>query len=215
MIKDRFYKSPPQIPGRIYKNKFPRHLQLLILIPSFLLYAYWAVQTSSMDTRFLESLNPTKITITAIIFFILIIATSRSTALSYVDMTEKYVTVKFENGTEIKKSPLESYAIFVSKPPSKTNSYRYRVSLAKIDSLSHTDQHFAIPIKTYKFGRFLLNTNHPLTAITLIDDIFTPANLKEWIEGFQEQISAPLPLAFESEDLRSDYETGVYQSSKK
>lgn len=215
MIKDRFYKTPPQIPGRIYKNKMPKHLRLLILIPFFLLFSYWAVQISPIEDRFFEDINPTKITVAAIVFLVCIITTFRSSALTHVDVTEKYVSAKFENGIEIKKDSLENYAIFISKPPSKTDSYRYKVSLAKIDTLSNTSTHFAIPIKTYKVGRFLLNTNQPITTITLIDDISTPVNLKEWIKGFQEQINEPLPLAFESDDLKSDYETGVYKSSKK
>ncbi|MCB1652175.1 MAG: hypothetical protein KDI46_08990 [Alphaproteobacteria bacterium] len=67
----------------------------------------------------------------------------------------------------------------------------------------------------YRYQVFIRRKGANSRDILLVEHVTNPTNLREWVEGLQNQLKTPLPVKFSEEQVERDYETGLYKSKKK
>lgn len=201
----------PKIPGAVYngvyKYKFGLFLSIffLIVIPLYMFpeikFDIESIMSGNIDFFKKGGVILPDLNKNSVVYIILIVLIAYclffEKRVLLVDVTETSVSAKIVNNkVEIIDDPLENYflQVVLIYPNISHNTisgtYKYGVSLIRRD-----------PIKQL--------------PLVLVDAIYCPKHLKEWVESFQSQIAKPLPIKFSSPDVESDYNTGVYQSLKK
>lgn len=204
------YKPPPRIPGVLYKVKVSH----LIIEAILLLFLGSAVLYFSNSLA--VDLPPAVFWFLGVLFFVYGLAKLfYSNEAIFVRVTPSDVTAKLLKGASIDHDDLKNYVLYIDTSPkrtTRTSAYRYRISLARTTPYfpkNKTEQQ-PIPYRTNGYGAFVY-TGQPLLRLPLVDNLMTPQNVREWTDAFQSQIASPLPILFKSDQLKRDFDSGIYQ----
>jgi hypothetical protein len=195
----RFYKTVPSIPDQVYKTApLKTHIMWVAFIGLGLILAHliWGGGLALYLIALFVVTSP-----------IYLYKIRKSVNNVYINETT--VSAGFNNGFEIVNTPLGDYFLFVkkgAKSDATTKNYKYDVCLAHKGHL-HGNENGEVLSR-------LSSSDKEKPILPLVQYIMCPKNLKEWIEGLQSQLKQPLKVAFETDDLRSDYETGTFMSQQ-
>ncbi len=204
------YKPPPRIPGVLYQIE-RRYLKvqmiLLMYIGIGILYLFHFIA---------PDLPPAALWIIGIFFFaygLMRLVRSSDTVFIHVSATD--VTARLINGKSINHDDLKNYVLYIDTPPkrtTRTSAYRYRISLARTTPYLPKNKAEQQPIYYDITGEraYIFRAKPPLRLL-LVDDVTTPQNVREWTDAFQSQIASPLPILFKSDQLKRDFDSGIYQ----
>ncbi len=209
--KDRGHRKSPQLPCFVYRG-LTTFQWALIVIPISLFFIYL-----SSYGIFMKSL----LSFLAIGTFIILIKQDHNVRKVYLTNKTLEITLGFNERQTI---DLWDHYILIDEQRGGAlgNVYSYKARLVSKDiaephlrdgnifqmgwHIKHT--HYKDTQNSEKQSKFVGRPN----TIPLSPSIFTPENLKEYVESIQVQTTPPLHVIFTSEQLRKDYNTGQYRA---
>ena len=181
------YNVPrPVIPGRIYSNQIMQPIWLSFECLVFAVLAYFVV-----NEFFPNAMLDVKLAVAGAIALINYLRRKYSSDILHVDVTHEYVTATTISNLKISHAPLKNYFILIDQAPKYqpgARTYRFRISLLSRDV---QDSKIKIPL-------------------TLVESVFQPSHVKDWVESFNSKIIEPLDVIFASEQIKNDYIAGKF-----
>lgn len=210
------HTPPPQIPGEVYSSP-PIAIECAGIFACFGMFIW--LQEISIETK----------TVLLVCLGGLVISAYKYMPRANKVYLDKTTLIKNFGLRSQKSESLENYCIRISRYNIRStlgNHYSYTVHLlAKSVTTHRLESGNILPTKIYidikklispsgreKKTKIETHASSKVNMIPLCTRIFTPKNLREFVEAIQAQTATTMPVIFDSEQTRADYESGQYRS---
>ena len=218
---ESYYVPPPQLPAVVFTFPGSTHTNTKKSFDQRIIFGLTFAVIAFLITSPLISPSPSSFIAAALGAAIIISLEKR---IHEVYLTSEYVVAKYGfRKRKEKTAELHSHFILINEETRTrhTNQYSYYAYLMPKSILPEGIIEDGAYIRISKQSRFLpknmrisreLGSMYNEEKVPISPNIYTPENLKEYVEGINSQLSNPLPIVFGSEQVKLDYTTGKYKA---
>lgn len=219
---NNYYVPPPQLPAVVFSYPNSTFFRSQSSFDKYVIIALIVLGIISLIFKAFVEKNPS----TLYLVLALLTFGYLETRYKFIEifMTPEYVTTKYGfKKIKQKTAELHNYFILIRRETVKIGARHYSYCLYLIPqntiaaAIGNEDVLSEIYVhnKHLPKNKFISRGSKSIKkqgGIQISPNIYTPENLKEYVEGINAQLTNPLPIVFGTEQVMLDYQTGKYKA---